>query len=252
MSRYDEFIGAYLEAALWSSTNEEGEPLDENYSTGDFAPETESRLVNDARTFFQMNRSSIEADDSSDIRRHGRYALAGHDFWLTQNGHGSGFWDGGWPQFGDLLTKSAKSFGQVDLYVGDDGLIHGSFSKALPEGLRERFHGRRPVVPYKPTRGGAPSSFEARRGETRLDRLRASLPPGYSVYTHSPGDGVTRYRFFRNAPPYQDYFGPDNGIHTALGFKQAEIFAAGLMNEPAGRTRSQSRRAPRRAHKRRR
>lgn len=39
---------------------------------------------------------------------------------------------------------------------------------------------------------------------------------------HSPGDGVTRYRFFTN--PKNDYFGPENGIHTALGLKAAWLF----------------------------
>jgi hypothetical protein len=41
-------------------------------------------------------------------------ARAGHDFWLTRNGHGAGFWDGDWPTYGDLLTKVAHGFGEVD------------------------------------------------------------------------------------------------------------------------------------------
>ena len=50
---------------------------------------------------------------------------------------------------------------------------------------------------------------------------------GVSVRTYSPGDGKTRYRFFLNAPEGQTYFGPDNGMYTALGRKEAETFAAG-------------------------
>lgn len=69
------------------------------------------------------------------------------------------------------------------------------------------------------------------RGKTRLDKLRAELPPGYAIYTYSPGDGVTRYRFFENAPPGQDYFGPNNGIYTALGYAEAETFASGLATQ---------------------
>lgn len=48
---------------------------------------------------------------------------------------------------------------------------------------------------------------------------------------YSPGDGVTRYRFFRHATSdsaRQTYFGPDNGIHTALGLKDAEAFVDGF------------------------
>jgi len=61
---------------------------------------------------------------------------------------------------------------------------------------------------------------------TRLGDLQESVKRlGFQVDTWSPGDGVTRYRFF-NRP--SDYFGPANGIYTALGFAEAETFAQGL------------------------
>lgn len=47
---------------------------------------------------------------------------------------------------------------------------------------------------------------------------------GLYVATWSPGDGMTRYRFF--AKP-SDYFGPENGIYTALGAKEAGTFIEG-------------------------
>jgi hypothetical protein len=54
---------------------------------------------------------------------------------------------------------------------------------------------------------------------------------GYLVRNHSPGDGQTRYRFFRldDVPPEQGYFGPREGFYTALGIKQAETFLEGLL-----------------------
>lgn len=63
---------------------------------------------------------------------------------------------------------------------------------------------------------------------SRMSDLKEALPRGYSVATWSPGDGATRYRFFKNAPKNQTYFGPDNGIFTALGYKEAAAFALGL------------------------
>lgn len=49
----------------------------------------------------------------------------GHDFWLTRNGHGAGFWDGDYPDdLGRDLTKAAKVYGSCELYIGDDGLIY--------------------------------------------------------------------------------------------------------------------------------
>lgn len=50
-----------------------------------------------------------------------------HDFWLTRNGHGAGFWepgDYGWSDLGDKLTEFTKHYGEVNLYVGDDGTIY--------------------------------------------------------------------------------------------------------------------------------
>jgi hypothetical protein len=53
-------------------------------------------------------------------------SCGGHDFWLTRNGHGAGFWDGDWPkEAGDRLTKACEEFGEFDLYIGDDGMIYG-------------------------------------------------------------------------------------------------------------------------------
>jgi hypothetical protein len=57
------------------------------------------------------------------------WSRMGHDFWLTRNGHGAGFGDGDWPDPWDDLLKDGcgwrTSFGEVYLYVGDDGQIHG-------------------------------------------------------------------------------------------------------------------------------
>jgi hypothetical protein len=51
---------------------------------------------------------------------------AGHDFWLTRCGHGSGFWDGDWKEpAASKLTDAAHAYGNADLYVGDDGRIYG-------------------------------------------------------------------------------------------------------------------------------
>ena len=67
---------------------------------------------------------------------------------------------------------------------------------------------------------------------TRLQELEVEARrAGFLVRTYSPGDGVTRYRFFRidDTPDgvHQDYFGPASGIYTALGVKEARAFLAG-------------------------
>jgi len=115
----DEFIKSYITAALWSSTDQVdeqgGEPLDANYSPDDLAPETLARIQADCESFY---RDHIE-DIVSNVSR------AGHDFWLTRNRHGSGFWDGDWEkETGRRLTEASHKFGELELYVGDDGLLY--------------------------------------------------------------------------------------------------------------------------------
>ena len=61
-------------------------------------------------------------------------------------------------------------------------------------------------------------------GMTTIETLAAEV--GLHVSTWSPGDGVTRYRFFRN--PGNQYNGPDNGIKTVLGRKDALLWLSGV------------------------
>ena len=116
----DAFTRQYVITALWSSLDDAddrgGEPLDRSYSPNDLSPETLATMKADCEAF-QRNHA---ADIAGDPER------AGHDFWLTRNRHGAGFWDGDWPEaVGQRLTQAAHAFGGVDLHVGDDGLVHG-------------------------------------------------------------------------------------------------------------------------------
>lgn len=111
----DEFNQAYLTAAWWSSSDNDGLPLDENYDINDFHPSTLKQMSDDCKAFQAANAEDIAENP----------AQAGHDFWLTRNGHGSGFWDGDWSGARDRLTRASQRFGSYDLIVGDDGMIHG-------------------------------------------------------------------------------------------------------------------------------
>jgi hypothetical protein len=48
----------------------------------------------------------------------------GHDFYLTRNRHGAGFWDRGLGDLGTALTDLAHPWGEASVYVGDDGLLY--------------------------------------------------------------------------------------------------------------------------------
>ena len=46
--------------------------------------------------------------------------LAGHDFALTRNGHGAGFWDRGLGAIGDMLTSECKPYGSHNVTLEVD------------------------------------------------------------------------------------------------------------------------------------
>jgi len=111
-------IRHYAGAALWSSTDgEDCTPLDDGRNEDDIAPETLQQMRDDCADFFRANRRQLR-ETGAGLDQHA------HDFWLTRNGHGAGFWDRGYGPVGDALSDAAKVYGSVDLYVGDDGLVH--------------------------------------------------------------------------------------------------------------------------------
>jgi hypothetical protein len=135
--KLDQFTSAYLQCALFTGTDESndqgGNPLDGSYSICDFSKEALKKALADCEKFQELNIDDIEAipDWKGNTDSHGRniytqYEVAGHDFWFTRNGHGTGFWDREYlnQETKDKLTKSAKSFGESCVYIGDDGLLY--------------------------------------------------------------------------------------------------------------------------------
>ncbi len=127
----DEFFLHYMIAALWSSTdvvNGEDVELD-TFEIEDIHPDTKEKMRADCDRFIDANFADLAEANSLYVKRdgYGPAALAGHDFWLTRCGHGTGFWDRNLDEVGDRLHKACghgTAFPNVDLYIGDDGKIH--------------------------------------------------------------------------------------------------------------------------------
>jgi hypothetical protein len=111
-----QFLQGYTSCALWSSTNGEGVPLDEHYTTRDLSPEVLHRFEEDCKAFYTASIVGTNLPISD--------ALAGYCFWLNRNGHGTGFWDRDMGDIGEGLSRQSQSYGPCDLYVGDDGHIY--------------------------------------------------------------------------------------------------------------------------------
>ena len=72
------FVQAYIECALWSSTDDDGVSLDESkYADLMIAPETLIRFASDCERF-QKDCEQFDLSDFSDRQ-------VAHDFWLTRN-----------------------------------------------------------------------------------------------------------------------------------------------------------------------
>jgi len=107
---------AALEALLWSETDDNGEPFNARFSPYDITISPSLLdLFYQTRDFVVANQADL-AEISPE--------LAGHDFVLTRNRHGAGFWDRGYGDKGDRLTKAAHVYGDASLYEGDNGKLY--------------------------------------------------------------------------------------------------------------------------------
>lgn len=117
------FIAGYTECMLWSShdTLADGTEL-EDLQDYELAPETVERVAKDCRAFVESNLADLQlyAEQYTPKGGYNVWECAGHDFWLTRNGHGVGFWDRGLDDLGQRLTAASHSAGSVDAYLGDD------------------------------------------------------------------------------------------------------------------------------------
>jgi hypothetical protein len=124
ISSLDPFTRAYIIAGLWScpisETNDSG--IDSKYGIEDMTIAALNRCVKDCKAFQEQNERALNLADYSHIRAHGHdfedSEFAGHDFWLTRNRHGAGFWDRGLRLcLGRILTSASHAFGDIHFYV---------------------------------------------------------------------------------------------------------------------------------------
>lgn len=119
---FETFVRGYLTCALWASTDESnesgGNPLDDNYGPEDFTRAAIRSARRDCRGFLGLPEV---ADTLATV---GTWEQHGHDFWLTRNRHGAGFWDRGYDtKIGDMLTKWAQAYGDSNVYIHRKRLV---------------------------------------------------------------------------------------------------------------------------------
>lgn len=107
----DTVVEHYLMALAWADA-----PEDEPYL--DLASEVRETARTECAEFLeQIETAGIDSSAWDDEH-------LGHDFWLTRQHHGVGFWDRGRGPVGEHLTALAQTHQERCVYIGDDGLLY--------------------------------------------------------------------------------------------------------------------------------
>ncbi len=123
------FERGYIDSALFASTDEHGENLLPLDFIDDLTFDAASVLADGAVTALCADcadfLSYLESlpGGLADVIAANEYR-AGVDFFLSRNGHGAGYFDGDWGEHGNALQRAARTFGERNLLIGDDGFIH--------------------------------------------------------------------------------------------------------------------------------
>lgn len=137
----DQFTTQYLLTAMWAETVvlpvpeqkidksglldvdenhplhgiKEGAPLDAHFDITNFTNGALLMAIRDCTDFQETNADDLLDEDDT---------RTGHDFWLTRNGHGCGFWDGDYDEYkGNRLTLDAETYGPAYIVVNSDGTL---------------------------------------------------------------------------------------------------------------------------------
>jgi hypothetical protein len=135
-----EVVRGYVETALW--TEEERLEDEMGYDEDDDEMSEIDAIIKsyNKKDFSNFEKEDIDADSLldtySDIKEFTNLLSdstldevepfdLGMDFWLTRNGHGSGFWDRGYSEETEEdLMSAVKNFKEKNLVIGDDLMLH--------------------------------------------------------------------------------------------------------------------------------
>jgi hypothetical protein len=123
----DEFTRGYIEGALWSSTDPNtGEPLDKHHDIRRITQRCLRKMIEVCRDF-QVKAHHLLVPDNWTGPSDALVSFlwqAGFHFWLTQAGHGIGFWDGDWQEpAATSLCDLSDNYPEMNLFIDDDGGI---------------------------------------------------------------------------------------------------------------------------------
>ncbi len=143
----------YLETALWSSTDPDGNPLDREFSVDDFSKSAQLQARNELERFLTQAEEPILvfSDKMEELGKRLEFddSDIAHDFWLTRNGHGVGFWDR--PEkygedLAEILSELAAGAGERSVEPSEDGMLEFEPNQRSLDLSHPKFSGD--VVPF--------------------------------------------------------------------------------------------------------
>jgi hypothetical protein len=123
-------VQGYLECQLWAGLdtsredNSDNNPnYDENYDVADVSIEYVQHVTDELIDVVTQHPLAVRMYLNAREREgYDRNELFGHDFYLTREHHGAGFWDRGLGDLGEYLTKVAQTYGSAEmLYPNANG-----------------------------------------------------------------------------------------------------------------------------------
>lgn len=118
------FVMGYVVAALWTDE----ERLPEGSGIENIAEASLRKAYSDCEAFVANNIDAFVAAYAIYPLRGGDGGpvaeSAGHDFWLSRNGQGAGYFDRGLGAAGETLQQAARDACACDLNVGDDHALY--------------------------------------------------------------------------------------------------------------------------------
>ncbi len=114
MTNIQTMTDAYIEAIYFTDTGDTDQPE----AGADLTPLTRMQAYLDCRNFYWAATEELGVHPG-----HINWTQAGHDLWLTRNGHGAGFWDRADDVYGEtddgaplktIFTALAKAMGGHD------------------------------------------------------------------------------------------------------------------------------------------
>lgn len=115
----ESFVSGYLECAIWLA--EDGSRVGRSMGVSSITREAMSEIVRHCCEFISANLADLELFKNETGRDE---SYCGHDFYLTERGHGLGFWDRGAGEAGGRLTKSS-GYTHLDLYSSGRWIYFG-------------------------------------------------------------------------------------------------------------------------------